>query len=41
VVVTFAAPRIDSNLLDQLARWMVGEPHEFLKLAESARRQEA
>lgn len=40
VVVTFAAPLVDSNLLDQLARWMVGEPHEFLKLADSARRQE-
>lgn len=41
VVVTFEAGRVDSNLLDQLARWMVGEPHEFLKLAESARRQDS
>ncbi|NKI93286.1 hypothetical protein [Rhizobacter sp. SG703] len=41
VTATFAAFQVTSALLDQLARGIVGEPNDFLKLAESVRRVEA
>lgn len=41
VTAEFPARAVGSELLDQLARWMVGQPHEFLKLAETVRRVEA
>ncbi|WP_457336728.1 hypothetical protein [Rhizobacter sp. P5_C2] len=41
VTVSFAAELVNSDLLDQLARWLVGEPHTFLKLGTDTRRQEA
>lgn len=37
----FPARAVGSELLDQLARWLVGQPHEFLKSAENVRRVEA
>jgi hypothetical protein len=37
----FPARAVGSELLDQLARWLVGESHEFLKQAENVRRVEA
>jgi hypothetical protein len=40
VSADFPAHRIGSDLLDQLARWLVGEPNEFLKQAENLRRIE-
>lgn len=30
---TFEATRVDADLLDELARWLTGEPHAFLKQA--------
>ncbi len=36
----FPAHKVGSELLDQLARWLVGEPNEFLKQAENLRRAE-
>lgn len=41
VTAEFAAHRVTSALLDELARWMAGETHEFLKQAENLRRVEA
>jgi hypothetical protein len=41
VTVSFAAELVNADLLDQLARWLVGEPHTFLKLGTDTRRQEA
>jgi len=32
---------VGSDLLDQLARWIVGEPNQFLQQAENVRRVEA
>ena len=41
VTADFPAHRVGSELLDQLARWIMGEPHQFLQQAESVRRVEA
>ncbi|HET7793163.1 MAG TPA: hypothetical protein VFL64_07240 [Rhizobacter sp.] len=41
VTADFPAHLVGSELLDQLARWVVGEPNQFLKQAESVRRTEA
>jgi hypothetical protein len=41
VTADFPARAVGSELLDQLARWLVGQPHEFLKQAENVRRVEA
>lgn len=41
VTAEFPARAVGSELLDQLARWLVGQPHEFLKQAENVRRVEA
>ncbi|MGY4830084.1 hypothetical protein ACVNIS_16055 [Sphaerotilaceae bacterium SBD11-9] len=41
VTADFPAHLVGSELLDQLARWIVGEPNQFLKQAESVRRVEA
>lgn len=40
VAAEFAARDVGSETLDQLARWMVGHPHDFLQRAESVRRVE-
>jgi hypothetical protein len=40
VTADFPAHRVGSELLDQLARWIVGEPHQFLQQAEAVRRVE-
>jgi len=41
--VTFDLPAEEVNgyRLDELARWLVGEPHDFLKDAHNLRRNEA
>ena len=41
VSVEFAAIEVGSERLDELARWLVGEPHEFLKGGQQLRRVEA
>lgn len=41
VTADFPARAVGSELLDQLARWLVGEPHTFLQQAESVKRVEA
>jgi len=41
VTVEFAAFEIGSARLDELARWIVGEPHGFLKGGQALRRVEA
>jgi len=41
VTADFPARAVGSELLDQLARWMVGESHTFLKQAEAVKRVEA
>jgi hypothetical protein len=40
VTADFPAHRVGSEQLDQLARWVMGEPHQFLQQAESVRRVE-
>ena len=37
----FPATAVDSALLDELARWLAGETHQFLKGAQNLRRVEA
>lgn len=37
----FPAHLVGSELLDQLARWVIGEPNDFLKTAQNLRRVEA
>jgi hypothetical protein len=37
----FPAHLVGSDLLDQLARWVMGEPNDFLKTAQNLRRVEA
>ena len=39
--VEFSAIEVGSARLDELARWLVGEPHEFLKDGQQLRRVEA
>jgi hypothetical protein len=41
VTVEFQAFDVSSALLDELARWLVGEPHQFLKDGQQLRRVEA
>jgi hypothetical protein len=41
VTADFPAHKVGSDLLDQLARWIVGEPNQFLQQAENVRRVEA
>lgn len=41
VTAEFPATAVGSEALDQLARWMVGEPNTFLQLAETVKRVEA
>lgn len=41
VTAEFPAHAVTTGLLDELARWLTGEPSQFLKLAENARRIEA
>lgn len=41
VTVEFQAFDVGSALLDELARWLVGEPHQFLKDGQQLRRVEA
>lgn len=41
VTAEFPARAVGSELLDHLARWMVGQPNNFLAMAESVRRVEA
>jgi hypothetical protein len=41
VTVEFHAFDVGSKLLDELARWLVGEPHQFLKDGQQLRRVEA
>lgn len=41
VTADFPAREVGSELLDQLARWMVGQSSEFLNVAQSVRRVEA
>jgi len=41
VTADFPAHKVGSDLLDQLARWIVGESSQFLQQAESVRRVEA
>jgi len=41
VTADFPAHLVGSDLLDQLARWVIGEPHQFLKQAQNLRRVEA
>jgi hypothetical protein len=41
VTVEFHAFDVGSKLLDELARWLVGEPHQFLKDGQQLRRIEA
>jgi len=41
VTADFPAHLVGSDLLDQLARWLIGEPNQFLQRAESVRRVEA
>jgi hypothetical protein len=41
VTADFPAHLVGSDLLDQLARWVIGEPNGFLKQAQNLRRVEA
>jgi len=41
VSAEFPAHAVTTGLLDELARWLTGEPHQFLKLGENVRRVEA
>jgi hypothetical protein len=41
VTAVFPARIVGSDLLDQLARWMVGQPNEFLQRASEVKRVEA
>lgn len=41
VSADFPAHQVGSELLDQLARWLMGQPHEFLRQATGVRRVEA
>ena len=41
LTVDFPAFEIGSARLDELARWLVGEPHDFLKDGHNLRRVEA
>ena len=41
VTADFPAHKVGSDLLDQLARWIMGEPNQFLQQAENVRRVEA
>ena len=41
VTVEFPAFEVGSARLDELARWLVGEPHQFLKDGQQLRRVEA
>ncbi|HEY0821085.1 MAG TPA: hypothetical protein VGD46_20025 [Rhizobacter sp.] len=41
VTAEFAAREVGSELLDHLARWMVGQPSEFLRRAAQVKRVEA
>ena len=41
LTVEFAAIEITTARLDELARWLVGEPHQFLKDGQQLRRVEA
>lgn len=41
VTAEFPARDVGSDLLDQLARWMVGQPNEFLRRASQVKRVEA
>ena len=41
VSAEFPAHAVTTGLLDELARWLTGEPHQFLKLGENVKRVEA
>jgi hypothetical protein len=41
VTAEFPAREVGSELLDQLARWMVGQPNDFLRRAAQVKRVEA
>lgn len=41
LTVEFAAHQVGSGLLDELARWLTGEPHQFMKDAGARRLVEA
>lgn len=41
VVVDFPATDVGSGRLDELARWIAGHPHQFLKEGQNLRRTEA
>lgn len=41
VTAEFPAREVGSDLLDQLARWMVGHPNDFLRRASQVKRVEA